>query len=245
MARHKGSVAAVLFVLAVVVYPLAFPDPYHIGVGISAGAMAVSTVGLVLLLGLAHQLAIGQAAFSMIGGYANGILCVRYGWDPFLAMTFGAAVAMLAGWAVAAPILKLRGFVLAMATLALHLMLIVAAIELPFTGGPIGVTGIPKFRFLGLPLSSDLSFYFFAWLMALGAVWIGLNIDRSRIGQYLAAASLPAGDRRRLGRHRHFPAQDRNVRHRCRHGEHLRQSAGALPARHRPDDHSASATAST
>jgi branched-chain amino acid transport system permease protein len=108
MADRKGTVAAVLFVLGVVVYPLAFPDAYHLGVGISAGAMAVSTVGLVLLLGLAHQLAIGQAAFSMIGGYANAILCVRYGWDPLLAMMLGAALAMLGAWAVAAPILKRR-----------------------------------------------------------------------------------------------------------------------------------------
>ena len=87
--------------------------------------MAVSTVGVVLLLGFAHQLAIGQAAFSMVGGYANAILCVRYGWDPFVALLAGAVMAMLLAYAIAAPILKLRGFVLAMATLALHLMLIV------------------------------------------------------------------------------------------------------------------------
>ena len=84
-----------------VLYPLCFPDSYHLGVGISAGAMAVSTVGVVLLLGLAHQLAIGQAAFSMIGGYANAILCVRYGWDPFVAMLAGAVLAMLLAYAIA------------------------------------------------------------------------------------------------------------------------------------------------
>ena len=83
--EYKSAIATALFVAAVVLYPLCFPDSYHLGVGISAGAMAVSTVGVVLLLGLAHQLAIGQAAFSMIGGYANAILCVRYGWDPFVA----------------------------------------------------------------------------------------------------------------------------------------------------------------
>ena len=82
--------------------------------------MAVSTVGLVLLLGFAHQLAIGQAAFSMVGGYANAILCVQYGWDPFLAMVAGAVIAMGAAYVIGAPILKLRGFVLAMATLALQ-----------------------------------------------------------------------------------------------------------------------------
>ncbi|HUD59733.1 MAG TPA: branched-chain amino acid ABC transporter permease, partial [Acetobacteraceae bacterium] len=159
LSRRKSAIATLLFVIAVALYPLAFPDSYHLGVGISAGAMAVSTVGVVLLLGLAHQLAIGQAAFSMIGGYANAILCVRYGWDPFAALLVGAGIAMALAYVVAAPILKLRGFVLAMATLALHLMLIVVAVELAFTGGPMGVTGIPKFRVFGLSLADDRMFF--------------------------------------------------------------------------------------
>ena len=187
LSRRKSPIAALLFVVAVVLYPLGFPDSYHLGVGITAGAMAVSTVGVVLLLGLAHQLAIGQAAFSMIGGYANAILCVRYGWDPFVAMLAGAIMAMPLAYVIAAPILKLRGFVLAMATLALHLMLIVVAVELAFTGGPMGVTGIPKFRVFGISLADDRMFFWFVWLLVFVAIWIGLNIDRSRIGRALRA----------------------------------------------------------
>jgi len=184
---HKSAIATVAFLVAVLLYPLCFPDSYHLGVGISAGAMAVSTVGVVLLLGLAHQLAIGQAAFSMIGGYANAILCVRYGWDPFVAMVAGALLAMLLAYAIAPPLLKLRGFVLAMATLALHLMLIVVAVQVDFTGGPMGVTGIPKFAVFGLPLSDDRSFFWFIWLLVFVAVWVGLRIDHSAIGRALRA----------------------------------------------------------
>jgi branched-chain amino acid transport system permease protein len=184
---YKSAIATVAFLVAVLLYPLCFPDSYHLGVGISAGAMAVSTVGVVLLLGLAHQLAIGQAAFSMIGGYANAILCVRYGWDPFVAMVAGALLAMLLAYAIAPPLLKLRGFVLAMATLALHLMLIVVAVQVDFTGGPMGVTGIPKFAVFGLPLSDDRSFFWFIWPLVFVAVWVGLRIDHSAIGRALRA----------------------------------------------------------
>ncbi len=187
LSRRKSPIAALLFVVAVALYPLGFPDSYHLGVGITAGAMAVSTVGVVLLLGLAHQLAIGQAAFSMIGGYANAILCVRYGWDPFAALFAGAVMAMALAYVIAAPILKLRGFVLATATLALHLMLIVVAVELAFTGGPMGVTGIPKFRVFGISLADDRMFFWFVWLLVFLAIWIGLNIDRSAIGRALRA----------------------------------------------------------
>jgi ABC-type branched-subunit amino acid transport system ATPase component/ABC-type branched-subunit amino acid transport system permease subunit len=185
--RRKTLVATLVFLFGAILYPLAFPDSYHLGVGISAGSMAVSTVGLVLLLGLAHQLAIGQAAFSMVGGYASAILCVRYGWDPVAAMVLGAVLAMVFAYVIGAPILKLRGYVLAMATLALHLMLIVFAIQIGFTGGSVGITGIPKFHLLGIPLGSDLAFFYVNWALALAAVWIGLNIDRSRIGRALRA----------------------------------------------------------
>ncbi len=187
LSQRKSAIATVLFFIAVTLYPLAFPDSYHLGIGISAGAMAVSTVGVVLLLGLAHQLAVGQAAFSMVGGYANAILCVRYGWDPFVALLAGAVMAMLLAYTIAAPILKLRGFVLAMATLALHLMLIVVALQLAFTGGPMGVTGIPKFSVFGLSLANDRAYFWFVWLLVFVAVWIGLNIDRSAIGRALRA----------------------------------------------------------
>jgi branched-chain amino acid transport system permease protein len=184
---RKTLLAAIVFIAAIVIYPVLAPDSYHLGIGITAGAMAASTVGVVLLLGLAHQLAIGQAAFSMIGGYATALLCVNYGWDPFPAMLLGIVLTMLVAYAVAAPLLKLRGFVLVMATLALHLMLIVVASQVEFTGGPIGVTGVPKLAVFGWQIGSELGFYYFSWAVALLAVAIGLNIDRSRIGRALRA----------------------------------------------------------
>jgi len=186
-AHRKTLLATIISIAAVLVYPLLGPDSYHIGVGITAGAMATSTVGVVLLLGLAHQLAIGQAAFSMIGGYATALLCVQRGWDPFLAMLAGAGLTMLLAYIIAAPILKLRGFVLVMATLALHLMLIVVATEVDFTGGPIGIIGVPKLSVIGLPIGSETGLYYFAWGTALVAVAIGVNIDQSRIGRALRA----------------------------------------------------------
>jgi branched-chain amino acid transport system permease protein len=195
-APGKSTVMAVIFIAAAIIYPLIYADSYHRGVGITAGAMAITAVGVVLLLGFAQQLAIGQPAFSMIGGYANAILCVRYGWDPLAALVLGAIVSMIIAYAIGAPILRLRGFALAMATLALQLMLIVVANEIPFTGGPEGVTGVPKFGLFGITLTSDLAFFYFIWALVLGSVWMSLNIDHSRIGRALraiAASETAAG----------------------------------------------------
>jgi branched-chain amino acid transport system permease protein len=187
LASRKRMLALAAFIVAVAIYPLLYPGSYPVGVGIIAGAMASGTVGFVLLLGYARQLAFGQAGFFMVGGYASAILCVKYGWDPFAALLLGAVIAMTGAYAIATPILRLRGFVLAMASLALQLMLIVVANEMEFTGGALGTYGVPKFAIFGIKLGSDLAFYYAAWTIALVAVAIGLNIDRSRIGRALRA----------------------------------------------------------
>jgi branched-chain amino acid transport system permease protein len=197
LAAHKRTLAFAAAVVAIAIYPLFYPGSYPVGVGIVAGAMAAATVGFVLLLGYAHQLAFGQAGFLMIGGYVNAILCVNYRWDPFAALLAGVVVAMLLALVIARPILKLRGFVLAIASLAMQLIFIVAAIEaVPITGGALGTQGVPKFAIFGVSFANEIAFYYAAWVMAFICVGIGLNIDRSRIGRALkaiAASETAAG----------------------------------------------------
>jgi branched-chain amino acid transport system permease protein len=188
LANHKRMLAFVIAVSAVAAYPLLYPGSYPVGVGIVAGAMAAATVGFVLLLGYAHQLAFGQAGFLMVGGYANAILCVNYHWDPFAALLVGAVLSMLLALVIARPILKLRGFVLAIASLAMQLIFIVIAVEaVPITGGALGTQGVPKFAIFGVSFANDIAFYYAAWVIAFLCVGIGLNIDRSRIGRALKA----------------------------------------------------------
>ena len=183
----KEKAAILAFVVCVVSYPFFFKGSYPLGVGIIAGALAAGTVGFVLLLGYAEQLALGQAGFCMVGGYASAILCVQHKWDPLAALIAGAALAMVVAYAIAAPILKLRGFVLAMASLALQLILVVLALESNFTGGALGTYGVPKFALFGLALPSDLAYYYVVWAFVLAFAAAGLAIDRSRIGRALKA----------------------------------------------------------
>ena len=197
MSAVKRTLALIAFVLAVAIYPLILSGSYPLGVGIIAGAMAAATVGFVLLLGYAHQLAFGQAGFLMVGGYASAILCVNYRVDPFAALLIGAVLSMLIAWVIAAPILKLRRFVLAMASLAMHLIFIVLALELvPVTGGALGTHGVPKFALFEISFANDVAYFYLVWVIALICVAIGLNIDRSRIGRALkaiAASEIAAG----------------------------------------------------
>jgi branched-chain amino acid transport system permease protein len=184
----KPRLAALLFVLAVAIYPLAFHSGYALGAAIVAAGFAIGATGLVLLLGLAHQLAIGQAAFYMIGGYGSAILTTRYGWDGASAMAASAACALLVAFVVGGPILRLRGFVLAIASLALQLLFIALAILLEnLTGGSAGIPAVPHFSIGPWPIANPLGFYFVCWILVAAAIGIASNIANSRIGRALRA----------------------------------------------------------
>ena len=197
------TLALGVFAALVILYPLVFSSSYGIGVGITAGAMAAGSVGFVLLLGYAHQLALGQAGFCMIGGYASAILCVRYRWDPTLALLVGAVLSMAVAWVVAVPILKLRGFVLAMGSLALHLILIVFAFELTaLTGGALGTYGVQRFALFG-DHADHGSRLLFPGLGGRAAVRRDRAQHRPLLRRPRAEGDRRERDGRRLGRHRH------------------------------------------
>ena len=64
LAQWKRVLALIAFAIPVAIYPLVYSGSYPVGVGIVAGAMAAGTVGFVLLIGYAHQLASARPAFS-------------------------------------------------------------------------------------------------------------------------------------------------------------------------------------
>ena len=186
--RSWKSLPFLIFILSVIVYPILFRNDYAFGEGITIAVYAVGSIGFVLLLGLAHQLAIGQAAFYMIGGYGSAILTTRFGWDGATAAIASAGLALVLAYVIGRPLLKLRGFVLAIASLALHLFFISLAILLvDVTGGAAGIPTVPHLSIAGWTVSSTLGLYAVSWLVAAAMIVAGLNIDRSYIGRALRA----------------------------------------------------------
>ncbi|HEY5210244.1 MAG TPA: branched-chain amino acid ABC transporter ATP-binding protein/permease [Stellaceae bacterium] len=186
--RQPRALLFAAFIVAILLYPIVMRSDYALGAAITVGAMAIASVGFVLLIGYAHQLAIGQAAFCTIGGYGSALLVTRHGWDPFPAMLVAMVGAMALAYVVGRPILKLRGFVLAMASLALQLILGFLAVQwTDLTGGAIGIDGVPRFAIFGWAVGGDRDLFYVVWGAVALAVLVGLNIDRSRIGRELKA----------------------------------------------------------
>ncbi len=174
--------------LAAFLLPLGIGNDYYLTALILVALNAMMVTGLVLLMGYAGQVSIGHAAFYGIGAYTSGILTARYGW-PFPAACL-AALAMTGSvaWLVGRPALKLKGHYLAMATMAFGEIVNIGFNELsPLTGGPSGLSGIPRLALLGHTFESDRSYYYLCWSVLTVVLLLSINIIGSRTGRGLRA----------------------------------------------------------
>jgi branched-chain amino acid transport system permease protein len=145
---------------------------------------AMVVISLNVILGLAGQVSFAQTSFMAIGGYGSAILTTSLGVDPVLALVLSAVLALLAALVIGAPLLRLRGHYLAMATFALALgtnSFVTAAT--PLTNGSIGISGVPPLAIAGHAADSALAFYGLSWILCAIAMAIFALLAQSHIGR--------------------------------------------------------------
>jgi branched-chain amino acid transport system permease protein len=177
-----------VLITAVCMLPLLFRSNYYLSVLLTIGLNTILVLGLNLLMGYAGQLSLGHAAFYGLGAYVSGVMTASYGIHPIAAAA--AAVLLVGGVAliVGIPSLKLRGQYLAMATLGFGIIVYIVLKEMGWlTGGPSGLTGIPRLSVFGFTFDSDLKKYYLVWGVAVGVLVVSNNIVRSRVGRALRA----------------------------------------------------------
>ncbi|MDO9410848.1 ABC transporter permease [Patulibacter sp.] len=161
---------------------------------------AIAATGLGLVMGLAGQFSLGQAAFVLVGGYTVAILTTKHGWDPTAALLAGVVLSVIGGGLIGAMTLRLQGFNLAIATLAIHLsLLVVVSQATSLTGGALGIIGIPTLTVLGLDLADPSDFYWAAMVVLVACLWVARNISGSRVGQALRAVGQDEDGARSMG----------------------------------------------
>jgi len=172
------------------ILPLLFKEKsaYVSGILIFAGIYIILAVGLDLLMGYAGQISVGHASFFAIGAYSSAILTVKYGISPLMAMFFGMFLSGFIAWIIGRPVLALKEYYLAMATLAFNEIVITLIIALEWlTGGGSGLRNIPSFNLFGFIMKSNLHYYYFVWLIVFLVVAMAIAIVRSPMGRTLIA----------------------------------------------------------
>jgi branched-chain amino acid transport system permease protein len=186
--RRGDLLGLVALVVLLVLFPLVAPVSW-VNVGVYALIYSIAAIGLTLLMGLAGQVSLGQAAFFAIGAYAQAILVTRHGMSALVSAVVAVALSAAAALVLGLVLLRLRGHYLALATLGLGVIVTVVANESEFTGGTSGIFGIPKPQFGGRTYDSPAEFFWLLVPFVVVGLVVARNIAHSRTGRALSAVN--------------------------------------------------------
>jgi branched-chain amino acid transport system permease protein len=170
--------------LAFVAIPM-FADRYWlVSIFIPLLVFSLATLGLNILTGYAGQLSLGHAGFMAVGAYTTVILYNRYGVPLPLAL-LGAGVATAAtGSVFGLPSLRIKGFYLAVSTLAAQLVIEwVITHSKWISGGAYSTIDMKALYLLGLPIDTAAKKYYLALVIVTVMALFARNLVRSRIGR--------------------------------------------------------------
>jgi branched-chain amino acid transport system ATP-binding protein len=166
-----------LLVAILFAWPLLYSSAYGLRVMTTGGLYTIITIAVVIILGQAGQLSFGHSAFYGIGAYSAALLTVKLSVPTLVALVVGALVAGVIALIVGRPVLKLRYFYLALATIGLGQIFLVLVTQLrSITGGPTGLAPIPRLDIFGFAVNTNLRQYYLVWIVA---VIVILFIDRA------------------------------------------------------------------
>jgi branched-chain amino acid transport system permease protein len=186
----RKSVKMALWILGALVFallPLLLGN-YTIFLISLLAVYSLVAIGLNLLMGYTGQIAAGHAGFLAIGAYFAAIFNAHFAWVPcpvilLLAGLFTGIVGFLLG----IPILRLRGFYIAMATLAFGV--VVSELILQWssvTGGDNGFS-VPHAGIPGITLDTDYKLYYLIVSVTVALTVLARNFVKGHIGRALVA----------------------------------------------------------
>ena len=177
-----SRVLVLVWVLAVLLLPVVYPDPYVLRIATFTCLFAIFAASWDLLAGYTGQVNFGHALFFGAGAYTSALLSLRFGISPWLTVWVASLVATLIGGVVGYLCLRLKGSYLSLATLAFPLIALGLLFAFPdFSGGELGVSGLRRFA------TSPMGNYYvtaIAMLVLVFALWL---IADSRFGLVLHA----------------------------------------------------------
>lgn len=147
---------------------------------------AITVIGLSILTGYTGQISLGQAAFMGVGAYASAFLTDNG--VPFLiALPCAGIITGLVGLSFGLPSLRLKGFYLAMTTLAAQFIIVWIMIHWESVTG--GIHGLPvsKPRIFGLVVTGEGNLFILILSVTIAMIYFAQNIIRSKIGRNFIA----------------------------------------------------------
>jgi len=160
---------------------------YWLGVANLIGITIIAALGLNILTGYCGQLSIGHAGFIAVGAYTSAILTNRFELPFLLGLVSAGFISGLIGMVFGIPSLRVKGFYLAISTIAAQFIIIwVINHWTSLTGGFTGIS-VPPASIGGITFISQGSQFYLITIVVILAVFLTNNLARTRPGRVFIA----------------------------------------------------------
>jgi branched-chain amino acid transport system permease protein len=188
--RQDALLLGVILLFAWLIFPLTASDFAFQTLLIPVLIYSLASLGLNLLTGYAGQLSLGTAAFMGVGAYAcYKITTIFPGINLLVALALAGFFPAAIGIVFGLPSLRIKGFYLAIATLAAQFFLVWLFEKWAWlynynTSGAIQVPNIQMFGvYVAGPQAASITQYYFVLFVVCLITWFSINITRGRIGR--------------------------------------------------------------
>ena len=148
----------------------------------------ILTVSLNLLVGYTGILSVAHAAFMGIGAYTAALLLTEWGFNFFLTLPVGLAIAGLVGAALAASTLRLKGDYYIIGSFGFQVIMYNVLLNwIGLTKGPFGIRNIPRPQAFGVDFGAPARYAVLALAFLAGTVWVARRVAESPYGKVLRA----------------------------------------------------------
>jgi ABC-type branched-subunit amino acid transport system ATPase component/ABC-type branched-subunit amino acid transport system permease subunit len=184
--KPKHTLLAVAGIAALMLFPVAFHNPYYIHLLETIMIYAIVLFGLDIVVGYTGQVSLGHAGLFGIGAYTAGVLVFKLGASLWVTLPASIAVTAAFGALLALPALRVTGPYLAMVTLAFGTIVQILINEMSFlTEGPLGIT-LAKPVLFGVKLGEREFFWVVAVMLILSLIFVH-RVLRSHLGRAFEA----------------------------------------------------------
>jgi len=187
--RKRWQWVVCILAIAVVASTPYWAPPYVVITANRIGYTLIAVQGLNILTGYTGQISLGQAAFMLAGGYIS-VLSVTYLEIPvFFAIPIAALGTGLIGLIFGTPSLRIKGFYLAMATLAAQFIIpwMTRYTFTDFLGGSEGMIPAPVPKIGTFEFNESSRYIYITLVAVIFSTIVAVNISRTRLGRAFVA----------------------------------------------------------
>lgn len=188
--RQDAVLLAIILLFAWVIFPLTASEFTFQTLLIPILIYSLTAMGLNILTGYAGQLSLGTAAFMGVGAYACYKLVTIFPWmNPIVAILLSGVFSAGVGVAFGIPSLRIKGFYLAIATLAAQFFLVWLFEKWAwlYNYNASGAIQVPNLEMFGVyvagPQASSITQYFVVLIIVTLMTMLCINLTRGNLGR--------------------------------------------------------------